>query len=39
MHSIIILFLIQAYSRNAADNEENVEVTGAATAACLKRRL
>jgi hypothetical protein len=28
MHSIIILFLIKVSSRNARDNEENVEVNG-----------
>jgi hypothetical protein len=38
MHSIIIIYLIKAFLRNAK-RKENMAVTGAATASCFKRRL
>ena len=38
MNIIIIIFLIKAFSRNAI-KEKNLEVTGAATASCLKSKL
>jgi len=37
MNSIFVIFLINASSRNAIE-EENVEITGAAAASCLKRK-